>query len=162
MLSRPLLAAGATAPSCAAAFTYVEVLQLSWADVAAVLPECRRFEATVTSFQMGEHEVPKGLERCVGTMRKGETCELICRAEYAYGDAGRPPDVPPGASVRYELELISFVEPKRERFELSPEEVYERALKLKAEGTTAFGSGLWLEAQVHQHQHEHRMSIGRA
>ena len=39
VLSRPLLAAGATAPSCAAAFTYVEVLQLSWADFAAVLPD---------------------------------------------------------------------------------------------------------------------------
>ena len=48
---------------------------------------------------MGEGQVVRGLEKCVSSMRKGETCELICRSEYAYGDAGQPPDVPAGASV---------------------------------------------------------------
>ena len=48
-------------------------------------------------------QVPKGMEKCVSTMRKGETCELICRSEYAYGDEGKLPEVPSGASVRYVL-----------------------------------------------------------
>jgi len=43
------------------------------------------------------------MEKCVSTMRKGETCELICRSEYAYGDEGKLPEVPSGASVRYVL-----------------------------------------------------------
>ena len=50
---------------------------------AAVLPECRRFEAVVTEFQMGEEQVPRGLEKCVASMTKGETCELIARSECA-------------------------------------------------------------------------------
>ena len=77
----------------------------------------------------------RGLEKCVATMRKGETCELICRSEYAYGAEGWLPDVPPGASVRFELELISFVAPKKERSELTP-----RCVK--------FGLGLALPAST--------------
>ena len=120
--------------------------------IASLLPECLRFEALVKEFHVGEHEVPKGLERCVGTMRKGETCELICRAEYAYGDAGRPPDVPPGASIRYEVELISVVLPKKERSEYTAADLVQAALELKSKGTSAFSSGLWLEAQVAYHE----------
>lgn len=120
--------------------------------IASVLPECRRFEALVREFQMGEEQVPRGLEKCVSTMHKGETCELIARAEYAYGDDGRLPDVPPGSSLRYELELISWVPPKKERFELTDEERFEEARRLKQLGTNAFSSGLYLDAQVHYHE----------
>ena len=37
-------------------------------------------------------------------------------------------------------------------FERTAEDNYEEAVKLKAEGTAAFSSGLWLEAQVHYHK----------
>ena len=98
---------------------------------------------------MGESQLPRGLERCVSTMRKGETCELICRSEYAYGEAGLPEkDVPPGASVRYEIELIGWVAPKKERFELSLDERYEAACTLKQQGGAYYSSGQYLEAQV--------------
>ena len=97
-------------------------------------------------------QVPRGLEKCVSTMLKGETCELLCRADYGYGNDGKPPDVPPGASVRFELELISFVAPRKERSELTATERYEEAVRLKGAGTAAFGSGLWLDAQVHYHE----------
>ena len=120
--------------------------------IGSVLPACTRFEAVVREFQMGEEQVPRGLEKCVSTMRKGETCELICRAEYAYGEAGKPPDVPPGASVRFELELISWIPPKKERFELSLDERMDEAARLKKQGTGHFSSGQWLEAQVAYHE----------
>ena len=119
---------------------------------ALVLPECRRFEAKVMQFQLGEREVPRGLDKCVSTMCKGEECELICRAEYAYGDAGKPPEVPPGSSVRFDVELISWVAPKLERSELTAEARLERAVRLKADGGAAFSSGLWLDAQVAYHE----------
>ena len=83
---------------------------------------------------------------------RGETCELIARAEYAYGNDGREPDVAPGSSIRYEVELISVTPPKKERSELTPHELAEAAAELKAKGTSAFASGLWLEAQVHYHE----------
>lgn len=120
--------------------------------IASLLPDCRRFEAAVREFVLGEHEVPKALEKCIGTMRRGETCELICRAEYAYGAVGRPPDVPPGASIRYEVELISMVLPKKDRSEYTAAEKVALANELKAKGTREFGSGLWLEAQVSYHE----------
>jgi hypothetical protein len=64
-----------------------------------------------------------------------ETCELICRAEYAYGAVGRPPDVPPGTSIRYEVELISMVLPKKDRSEYTAAEKIALAQALKAKGT---------------------------
>ena len=120
--------------------------------VGSTLPDCTRFEAVVREFQMGEQQLPRGLEKCVATMRKGETCELICRSEYAYGSDGRPPDVPPGASVRYEVELIAWVAPKLDRLELSPSERMTEAARLKKDGTEFFSSGRWLEAQVAYHE----------
>ena len=101
---------------------------------------------------MGESQVVRGLEKCVSTMRKGETCELICRSEYGYGEAGQPPGVPPGASVRFELELINWVSPKKHRAELSADERLDLAHRLKKVGTENFSSGLWLEAQVNYHE----------
>ena len=101
---------------------------------------------------MGEGQVVRGLEKCVSSMRKGETCELICRSEYAYGDAGQPPDVPAGASVRFELELISWVPPKKHRAELNADERLDEAHRLKKVGTDNFSSGLWLDAQVNYHE----------
>ena len=85
-------------------------------------------------------------------MLKGETCELIARAEYAYGERGRPPDVPPGVSLRYEVELISWVPPRKERFELTDDERLAEARRLKGQGSSAYSSGLYLEAQVHYHE----------
>ena len=46
---------------------------------------------------LGEGAVIKGLEKGLVSMRKGETAVLICRADYAYGAAGRPLVLPVGA-----------------------------------------------------------------
>ena len=118
---------------------------------AAVLPDCRRFEGRVREFILGESEVPRGLDKAVATMHRGETAEVICRAEYAFGDEGLPPHVPGGASIRYEVELISWVAPRKERWELSTEEVFDEAAGQKAAGTKLYCSGLWQQAQACYH-----------
>lgn len=41
-------------------------------------------------------------------MRKGEKCLLICKPEYAYGDHGSPPKIPAGATLNFEVELLSW------------------------------------------------------
>eukprot|EP00966_Prymnesium_polylepis_P283397 6547892-Prymnesium_polylepis.1 len=104
---------------------------------------------------LGEQHVSRGLEKGVLCMHKGETAELLLRADYAYGDAGRPPLVPPGASVRYEVELISWRVPKKDRSELSDDEVLAEATRLKACGTRAFGDNSWQEAQHFYHDGAH-------
>lgn len=52
----------------------------------------------------------KGWDRGVATMRKGEKAMLTCRADYAYGDAGSPPKIPGGATLCFEVELLSWVD----------------------------------------------------
>mmetsp|Transcript_39815 Transcript_39815/g.66797 ORF Transcript_39815/g.66797 Transcript_39815/m.66797 type:complete len:114 (+) Transcript_39815:421-762(+) len=40
-------------------------------------------------------------------MKVGELCKLVCESRYAYGDEGSPPDIPPKATLIFELELMS-------------------------------------------------------
>lgn len=43
-------------------------------------------------------------------MRKGEVATLICGAQYAFGEAGAPPRIPPNATVETKLELVDWVD----------------------------------------------------
>lgn len=44
----------------------------------------------------------------VQKMKVGETARLVCPSEIAYGDGGRGPDIPPGATLVFEVELLSI------------------------------------------------------
>jgi len=39
-------------------------------------------------------------------MKVGEKAKLVCPSSIAYGDQGRPPQVPPGATMIFEVELL--------------------------------------------------------
>ena len=41
-------------------------------------------------------------------MKKGERAILTCQAPYAYGQRGSPPKIPPNATLKFEVELISW------------------------------------------------------
>lgn len=56
------------------------------------------------------------------TMHRGEKCVLACRADYAYGDAGSQPKIPPGATLLFEVELYSWKEQRKEKWELNQSE----------------------------------------
>jgi FKBP-type peptidyl-prolyl cis-trans isomerase FkpA len=43
------------------------------------------------------------------TMKAGQKVKLTCPARLAYGDQGRPPEVPGGAVVVFEIELVEVV-----------------------------------------------------
>ena len=47
----------------------------------------------------------------VQKMKKGEKSQIVCPSDLAYGDAGQPPDIPPGATLSFEVELLDFHKP---------------------------------------------------
>jgi len=65
------------------------------------------------SFLLGTSATIKGLEQALLTMKAGARALVVIAPEYAYGNKGRAPhddepEVTPGATLEYELELISF------------------------------------------------------
>ena len=47
-------------------------------------------------------------DQSFATMKAGERAVLTCTAPYAYGDRGSPPKIPGGATLRFDVELVSF------------------------------------------------------
>jgi FKBP-type peptidyl-prolyl cis-trans isomerase FkpA len=41
-------------------------------------------------------------------MKKGEKAQVVCPSSTAYGERGAPPDIPPGATLSFEVELLDF------------------------------------------------------
>lgn len=104
---------------------------------------------------LGDVDFIHAFDLCISLMDKDEKCELVSDAQYAYGAIGREPDVPPNATVTYEIELLNFEDqpsllsvPVCERLRLSNEKrergnylyarndciqairVYEKAIKI--------------------------------
>jgi FKBP-type peptidyl-prolyl cis-trans isomerase FkpA len=44
----------------------------------------------------------------VGKMKVGEKAKLVCPSSIAYGDSGRPPTIPGGATLIFEVELLEI------------------------------------------------------
>ncbi|KAK7379274.1 hypothetical protein VNO80_04730 [Phaseolus coccineus] len=62
---------------------------------------------TIFSFELGKGNVIKAWEIAVKTMKVGEVAKITCKPEYAYGSAGSPPDIPPEATLVFEVELVA-------------------------------------------------------
>ncbi|KAL1473605.1 hypothetical protein MTO96_021897 [Rhipicephalus appendiculatus] len=59
-------------------------------------------------FNLGTGSVIKAWEIGIKTMKKGEVAILTCAPDYAYGDKGSPPKIPPNATLIFEVELLEW------------------------------------------------------
>jgi FKBP-type peptidyl-prolyl cis-trans isomerase len=59
-------------------------------------------------FTLGAGEVIRGWDEGVATMKKGEKSKFTLAPEYGYGADGAPPDIPPQATLVFEVELLGF------------------------------------------------------
>ena len=59
--------------------------------------------------QIGVGEVIRGWDEAFTQMKKGQKAKLICPYDYAYGEHGHPPVIPPKATLTFEVELLDFI-----------------------------------------------------
>ena len=119
--------------------------------VGTLLSDGSRFDSSRSrpgnfAFTIGMGAVIRGWDEGVMTMHKGEVAELFCRADYGYGGGGSPPKIPGGAALKFEVELLSWAEKEKSRWQYEPSEKLQMARELKAEGGSLFKAGEWAAA----------------
>ncbi|MEM9403675.1 MAG: FKBP-type peptidyl-prolyl cis-trans isomerase [Pseudomonadota bacterium] len=101
------------AGAVAAAGQNVEVHYTGWLyDPDADGGRGTKFDSSVDrgqtfSFPLGAGRVIQGWDKGVAGMKIGETRELLISPEMGYGDRGAGSVIPPGATLLFEVELIS-------------------------------------------------------
>ncbi|CAN1257472.1 Peptidyl-prolyl cis-trans isomerase FKBP20-1 [Linum perenne] len=78
----------------------------TFADTGEVLDTTHE-DNTIFSFELGSGSVIRGWDAALRTMKVGEVAKITCKPEYAYGSAGSPPDIPPDATLVFEVELVA-------------------------------------------------------
>ena len=59
-------------------------------------------------FVLGGNMVIPGFEEVIPSMSRGQKSRLTMPPEWAYGEEGYPPIIPPNATIVYDIELISY------------------------------------------------------
>ncbi|KAK8685343.1 hypothetical protein V6N13_041346 [Hibiscus sabdariffa] len=97
-------------------------------------------QGTPLEFNSGEGMVPEGFEMCIRLMLPGEIALVTCPPDYAYDKFSRPPNVPEGAHVQWEIELLGFDMPK-DWTGLDFQNIMDEAEKIRVTGNRLFKEG---------------------
>lgn len=97
-----------------------------------------RDRGTPFRFVLGEGQVIKGWDLGVATMSIGEKSLLTIQSKYGYGEAGAGANIPPNATLKFEVELLSFQPKPKARWAMSVEEKIQAALDEKEKGNESF------------------------
>lgn len=65
-----------------------------------------------TIFSLMTGQVIKGWDLGIKTMKKSEQAIFTIPADLAYGESGSPPTIPPGATLQFDVELLSWASVK--------------------------------------------------
>ncbi|XP_076171361.1 peptidyl-prolyl cis-trans isomerase FKBP8 isoform X1 [Ptiloglossa arizonensis] len=87
--------------------------------------------------QLGDVEVIQGLDLAIALMDKDEVAEIEVDPRFAYGHLGKPPSIPPDATISYTVEL-KFVELEEEIGSLSISQWKEIGNKKRERGNWWF------------------------
>ena len=81
-------------------------------------------------------------------MRSGEVSSYTVRSDYAYGWEGKPPKIPVDATLRFEIELLSWSEAAKPVFDMSHAEKKSHGMAQREEGTKLLRGTRYEEAAV--------------
>ena len=88
-------------------------------------------------FKLGSGAVIRGWDIAVASMRVGESAQLIIQALYGYGDEGSEADIPPGATLYFDVEVAGVKNRSIFGGEDGEETEEERLVRMKAERAAA-------------------------
>jgi len=94
----------------------------------------------------GDDGVIPGLDLAVENMKKGEVALVTIQPEYGYGKEGNPAlNIPPNATLVYEIELVDFQKAK-EAWDMEFPEKVEVSKRKKEEGNELYNKGKFVKA----------------
>lgn len=71
-----------------------------------------RDRGTPFKFKLGQGQVIKGWDQGIATMKKGENAVFTIPPDLAYGESGSPPTIPANATLKFDVELLSWASVK--------------------------------------------------
>ncbi|XP_041111241.1 peptidyl-prolyl cis-trans isomerase FKBP4 [Polyodon spathula] len=113
--------------------------------------EGKVFDRRELTFEVGDGEsleIPRGIEKALQSMEKGEESIIKLSPSYGFDNAGSSQfNIPPGAELSYKVKLVSF-EKAKESWEMSTEEKLEQGPIVKEKGTQYFKEGKYRQAAL--------------
>ncbi|RUS79498.1 hypothetical protein EGW08_012730 [Elysia chlorotica] len=88
----------------------VKIHYNAYTDIGQAPYDSTRLRGEEYKVRLGKGQLIPGLELAILTMKKHELSRFLIRPEYAYGEHGCPPRIPPDATLIFDVEIMSFVD----------------------------------------------------